>query len=164
MPIPIFAQVLLAVLFVGTVATALIFWNQILDWANKTLFPWIKKNLPWLANDVINAFVALDKVLTPMRIRIKEAWKKLREYLLKILVQFEQNTRNDWVKRITYWAIRNLESNEPEVARVVEEQIVDFDSLPPDVREEFLRRSNISQDVNVTQLRDRELELAPMTN
>lgn len=164
MPVPVFAQVLLGVLFIGS-AVVLTFWNRILKWARDTLFPWIRENLPWLANDVTNAFLALDKVATSIRRKIKDAWKTLREYLLKILVQFEQNTQNDWVKRITYWAIRNLESNKPEVARVVEEEIVDFDSLPDDVREEWLmRRSNISQDVNVTQLRDRELELAPMTN
>ncbi|GAB1537390.1 hypothetical protein NUACC21_00300 [Scytonema sp. NUACC21] len=154
----IFVQVLLAVLFVGA-AAAITFWNKILNWARKILIPWIEKNLPWLADNVTDAFLALDDVVTSMRRKIKKAWENLREYLLKVLVQYEQNTQNEWVKRITYWAIRNLQ-NKSEVVRVVAEQKVDVDSLPDDVRKEWLKRGNTTQDIDVTQLRDRELELA----
>ncbi|GJD19196.1 hypothetical protein RIVM261_041520 [Rivularia sp. IAM M-261] len=161
----IFVQILVAVLFVGA-GVALIFWDKILYWADKTLYPWIKHNLPELESYVRDAFWALDKVVTPIRnlrklTEIKEAWKMLREYLLKVLVQFEQKTRDQWVKRITHWAIRNLESKQ--VARVVTEENINVDSLPSDVRQEWLQRGNTTQDVDVTQLRDRELELA-MTN
>ena len=169
MPVPIFTQVLLAVLFVGSVGVALTFWNEILKWATNTLFPWIKEYLPELEPYVRNAFAVVDKVVTPIRNKIKalkklteikEAWKILREYLLKLLVQFEQNTQNEWVKRITYWVIRNIESsNKPEVMRVVTEKIVEIDSLPPDVRQELLKRGT-TQDVDVTQVRDRELDEA----
>jgi hypothetical protein len=162
MPVPVFAQVLLAVLFVGSVA-AVTFWNKILNWASKILIPWIEKNLPWLADNVKDAFLALDDVVTSVRRNIKKAWENLREYLLKVLVQYEQNTQNEWIKRITYWAIPILQ-NKSEVVRVVAEQKVDIDSLPDDVREEWLKRGNTTQDIDVTQLRDRELELAPMTN
>jgi hypothetical protein len=171
----IFVQVLLAVLFVGA-AAALIFWNQILYWADRALFPWIKENFSSeLEYKVRNAFAALDKFVTPIRnnikaleklTEIKEAWEMLRESLLKVLVQFEQKTPIEWVKRITYWAIRNLKSKQ--VVRTVGEEIVHVDSLPDDVRKEWLNRGNTTQDVDVTQLRDREMhevkrELA-MTN
>lgn len=161
----IFVQVLLAVLFVGA-GVALIFWNQILDWAGRALFPWIKENFSSeLEYKVRNAFWAFDKVATPIRnnikaleklTEIKEAWEMLREYLLKVLVQFEHKTHTKWVKRITYWAIRNLKSKQ--VVRAVGEEIVDVDLLPDDVRKEWLKRGNTTQDVDVTQLRDRELD------
>ncbi len=186
----VFVQVLVTVLFVGA-AVALIFWNQILSWAHTTLFPWIRGNLPGLEKPARYAFAELDKVVIPIRNKIKafenltdikKAWEKLRQHLLKVLVQFELNTRNEWVRRITSWVTRYLEfkqmapgvteivdvdspirtsqSNKPEVVRVVKEEILDVDSLPPDVREKWLKRGNTTQDVDVTQLRDRELELA----
>jgi hypothetical protein len=161
----VFVQVLLIVLFVGA-AVALIFWDQILYWADRALFPWIKENFSSeLEYKARNAFAALDKVVTPIRnnikaleklTEIKEAWKMLRESLLKVLVQFEQKTPIEWVKRITYWAVRNLKSKQ--VVRTVGEEIVDVNSLPDDVREEWLKRGNTTQDVDVTQLRDRELD------
>lgn len=161
---PIFLQVLLGVLLVGA-TVAVTFWGKILNWASKTLIPWIEKNLPGLAEYVTDAFLVLDGLATAARRKIKNAWEHLREYFLKILVQYEQNTQNEWVKRITHWAIPNLKKKS-EVVRVVAEQKVDVDSLPDDVRQEWLKRNNTTQDINVTQLRDRELELelAPMTN
>ncbi len=44
-----------------------------------------------------------------------------------------------------------------------EEIVEDVDSLPDDVRQEWLKRGKTTQDMDVTQVRDRELELA-MTN
>ena len=191
----IFVQILVAVLFIGA-GVALIFWDKILKWADNAFFPWIRENFSSeLEYKVRYAFAALDKFATPIHRNmkaltkltdIKKAWEMLRKYLLKVLVQFEQNARNEWVKRITYWVIRYLkskqetpalqvdvvdfdslhrtpESNKQEVVRVVAEEIIGVDSLPPDVRQEWLKRGNTTQDVDVTQVRDRELQLA-MTN
>jgi hypothetical protein len=170
----VFVQVLLTVLFVTSAVLALIFWNQILNWADKTLFPWIEKNIPGLEQYVRDAFAAVHKVVGPVRkniktlkqfTEIKEAWKMLRKFLLKVLVQYELNTQNKWVKRITSWATRKLESKEVVVRMVAEEIVEDVDSLPLEVREEWLRRRKTTQDTDVTQVRDRELELEPaMTN
>lgn len=167
---PAFVQVLLTVLLVVSVAAALTFWNQILYWADKVLYPWIRDNLPELEFDVRNAFAALDKVITPIRnnikalkkfTEIKEAWKTLREYLLKVLVHFEQKTSTEWVKQITYWIIRNLKSKQ--VAQVVVEETVNADSLPPDVRQEWVRKGSIARSVDVTGLRDQEINEHTMT-
>ncbi len=158
MTVPIFVPVLLATLLVGG-AVAITFWENILNWVNDTLNPWIKNYLPWLEPYVRNAFSVIDGVFSPVRSMIKQAWNRLRQYLLKVLVQFERNTQNEWVKKITYWAIRTLQSKEPEAVRVVVEEIVDFSDLPSDVREEWLKRGNTTQDIDVTQLRDRELAM-----
>ena len=192
----IFVQILVAVLFVGA-AVALIFWDKILKWVDQALFPWIQKNFsPDLERKVRYAFAEIEKVATPIHrniraltklTEIKKAWEMLREYLLKVLVEFDLNARHEWVKRITYWVIRYLkskqeapvlkvdvvdfdslqirtpESNKPEVVRMVAEEIVSVDSLPPDVRQEWLKRGQTTHNVDITQVRDRQLELA-MTN
>jgi hypothetical protein len=166
-----FVQLLLAVLFIVAVATALLFWDKILYWADKTLFPWIKENYPGLEKYVRYAFAAVNKVVKPIRnnikalaklTEIKGAWKMLRKYLLKVLVQFEY-TQNQWVRRIISWATRKLESNEEleskeVVVRRVTEEIVDPDSLPNDVSDEWLRRGKNTYDIDVTKLHDRELD------
>ena len=87
---------------------------------------------------------------------IKKAWEILREYLLKLLVQFEQKTPYKWIRRITYWVRSNLEATQ--VSRVVLEDKVDVDSLPDDVLKEWFKQGNTTQDVNMTQVRDRELD------
>lgn len=159
-----FVQLLLTILLIGSVVVAFTFWNQILDWATRNLFPWLQKNLPRLEPYVRNAFWEVQKVVKSTRkiiktlkefTEIKKAWEILREYLLKLLVQFEQKTPYKWIRRITYWVRSNIESTQ--VARVVLEDIVDVESLPDDVSEEWLKRGNTNQDVNVTQVRDREL-------
>ena len=168
MPV-VFVQILLAVLFVGTVAVALIFWNQILNWADQTLFPWIKKNFPGLEQYVRDAFAEVHKVVGPIRknfqtlkqfTEIKKAWEMLRKYLLKVLVQFELNIQNQWIKRITSWATRKLESKEEVVRMVTEEIIENVDLLPLEVRQEWLKRNKTTQDTDVTKVRDSEIDEA----
>jgi hypothetical protein len=159
-----FVQLLLIVLFIGSAVVALTFWNEIIFWVRNTLLPWIRKNLPGLENYVADAFVALDKVVVPIRNKfkvfhgVKEAWRTFRKYFLEILVQFQQKTPYEWVKQIIYWTICNLDSKE--VLKTVQEQTVSSDSLPDSVRQEWLKQTKTTQDINVTQLRDRELELA----
>ncbi len=167
MPIDVlFVQALLTFLIVGTVAVVLTFWNQILNWADQTLFPWIRDNLPGLEQHVRHAFAEVHKVVGPIRknfktlkqfTEIKEAWEMLRKYLLKVLVQFELNTQNQWVKRITSWATRELESKQVVVRREVQEIVKDVDSLPDDVRLKWLERGTKTHDMDMTKVRDDEL-------
>lgn len=163
-----FVQVLLAFLVLVTVAVALIFWNQILNWADQTLFPWIRDNLPGLEQYVRHAFAEVHKVVGPIRrniitlkqfTEIKGAWEILRKYLLKVLVQFELNTQYQWVKRITTWATRKLESSMQVVQIVAEEIVKDVDSLPDDVRQQWLKLGKTTQEMDVTKTRDSELTM-----
>lgn len=167
MPVHLFAQFLLGVLFVGSAVVALAFWDQILFWVRNALLPWIRKNLPGLENYVADAFVELDKVVVPIRNKfkmfagVKEAWRTFRQYFLEILVQFQQKTSSEWIKRIIHWTISNLDSKE--LLKTVQEQTVSVDSLPDSVRKEWLKQTNTTQDVNVTEARDRELNELDMT-
>ncbi|NEP41988.1 MAG: hypothetical protein F6K35_23290, partial [Okeania sp. SIO2H7] len=67
----------------------IIFWKQILKWAEESLFPWIKTNIPSIENQVRKAFSAVDNVVVTTRNIIRKAWKKLREYLLKQVIKLE---------------------------------------------------------------------------
>lgn len=155
-------SVILGILAI-TAGTAIIFWQEILGWAEESLFPWIKSNFPFMEDQVRLAFSEVDKIATPIRLAVKEAWAKLREFLLKETVELERKSSSEWIKRVTSWVVKVLESGRKTPAKVVTEEIVNWDHVPQDVREAFLRLEQDETEFNVTEMRDRELAEMEMT-
>ncbi len=149
----------------AAVVAALTYWHKILDWAEKSLFPWITRNLPWLENQVRFAFSAVDGVAVPIRAGVKQAWNKLRDYLLKQTAELQRKSSSQWIVRITSWVVKVLESGKTIPAKLeVKEIVVDWDELPEDIRSAYLRRQHEHAEFNITQMRDRELAEMEMTN
>jgi len=153
--------VTLAVIFIGiSFVVAVALWHKILDWAEESLFPWLKKHFPSILPSVKEAFWFIDdKVMTPIRDAVKKAWKKLRDRLLKMVTKIHRKTSWEWVRTTTSWIIVKL-TPKPEVTKVTTESSVNWDELPSDVREEFLRKGKTDYDLNVTELRDKEMKLS----
>lgn len=155
------------VLGLATVALALvaIYWTKILQWGLNNLLPWMDKNLPSLSDDVREAFVRIDKVAAPVRAAAKDAWQRLRRTLLRQIAEFERQTGNRWLLRITSWVRVQLDALDPspKVAEVRSEQIVHYDELPPEVREQLLRQGSGTYQVDITHAKDVELGLAMTT-
>ena len=156
MPIPLFISVIALTIGVST-GLALIFWDKILEWAQDSLFPWIKDNIPLIKGVVKEAFIAVDKVATPMRKTIRKAWKKLRDYLLKQVVKLERKSSNKWIRRVTSWVIKVLESGKKVPVKVEIAHEVNWDELPEDARQEFLSKGESEIEINVTKRRDDEI-------
>ena len=153
-------------LLIGAIGAALglvsavavvMFWKQILKWAEESLFPWIKTNIPSIESAVREAFSALDNKAVAIRNIIRQAWKKLREYLLKQVITFQRQSSGEWVRQATSWVIKNLESGDKVPARVTVEEEIDWQVLPPDVRAEWLKRQKNEAQINLTEYRDREI-------
>lgn len=153
MPIPLLA--LAAILGVGA-AAAVAFWPHILTWAERSLLPWVARNMPSLEGTVRRAFVELDRASTAIRRAARKAWAVLREYLLKETIEFQRNSKSETVRLVTTWIIRKLESGQEKPVKVVTEQEVDREDLPDDVREAFLRRTP-QKPIDVIALREKEL-------
>lgn len=153
------------VVLLGVVATAaMTFWNKIMDWSGNVLFPWLDQNFQEISDLVRQAFVWVDNnVAVPFRNAVKQAWKRLREYLLKWAVHFERLSSSAWVRRWSGYIIKRFTNGKVAPVRVETEEIVSWDELPPDVRKEWLKKGMPNQEVNVTKLRDQELEME-MTN
>ena len=159
MPIPLFIWVITGAL--GVAATfALIFWEQILGWAQDSLFPWIKNNIPSIESAVRKAFSALDNQAVDTRKIIRKAWKKLRKFLLKQVVTLERKSSNKWIRRVTSWVIKVLESGEKVPVKVETEEKVNWDELPEDVRKEFLSKGKSESEIDVTKNRDDEMDMS----
>ncbi|NEP73053.1 MAG: hypothetical protein F6K25_13965 [Okeania sp. SIO2G4] len=135
----------------------IIFWKQILKWAEESLFPWIKTNIPSIENQVRKAFSAVDNVVVTTRNIIRKAWKKLREYLLKQVIKLERKSSGEWIKQVTSWTIKILESGKKVPIKTEIEEVVDWEDLPQDVREEWLKQEKSKAEIDVTEYRDREI-------
>jgi hypothetical protein len=142
-------------------AASVVFWHQILEWGEKSVFPWFERHLPTVAPYVRKAFSRVDNVVTSVRRAIKEAWDRVSHYLLKQVVELNRKTTsNTWVQQVTSWVIDvSGYNNEPVVKQITTETEVPYDSLPEDVREAFLRRQQTSFEKDVTEIRKQEMAL-----
>ncbi|MGD9971610.1 MAG: hypothetical protein AB7S77_00960 [Desulfatirhabdiaceae bacterium] len=139
---------------------AITFWNQIMDWSGKVLFPWLDQNFKEISHLVKDAFIWFDNnVAVPVRQIIKQAWRELREHLLKLAVQFERESTSEWVRRWSGYIIKKLESGKLAPVKFEAEEVVSWDELPPDVRQEWLKKGMPNQALNVTELRDKQVEM-----
>jgi hypothetical protein len=154
--------IILGIAAIAGTAAAIIYWNKLVSWAFNSLFPWVDKNIPELSEFVRNAFVRLDRIAASIRVSVKAAWQRVRQTLLQQVAEFEQLTRNTWLLRITSWVKVKLSALDPEpvVKRVQTEQVISYDELPPQVREQLLRQGKTTHRIDVTEARDTEIALA----
>lgn len=150
----------LITLFAGA---AFILWDKVLGWAFDSLFPWIEINIPTLAPIVREAFAVLDQVGSPTRSTAKQSWGKVRQYLLKQVLQFEKQSSDKWVRKITSWLVSVLDSSpspDHKVKKVVTEEDVDFyaEDMPPEVRQAYIKREETMTKFDVTKIQDERLK------
>lgn len=147
------------------VAAVIALWHKIIDWAQDSLFPWLEKNLPSVLSIVKDAFAWVDdKVAVPVRRVIKKAWEALRKYLLKTVIQLERLNASKWERRITSFVVEVLTPQTPTVKKVETVEEVSWDDLPDDVRSAWMKSEQQSQNMDVTAIRDQQLEALDMTN
>jgi hypothetical protein len=154
--------IILGLAAIAGTAAVVIYWTKILNWGLNSLLPWVDKNIPELSNFVRDAFVVIDKVATPLRALVKEKWQRVRQALLQQIAEFEQLTPSTWLLRITSWVKVKLNALDPEpvVKQVQTEQVISYDELPPQIREQLLREGKTKQRIDVTEAHDTEIELA----
>ncbi len=157
MPLDLFLIGLITALGGVSAAAAVALWPHLREWCEDSLFPWLEKNLPQLAPHVRDAFAAIDDAVTAVRRAVKQAWRHLRENLLKQVVLLQRESSSRWVRRVTSWVAKVLESGRRVPVQVVTEQVCCWEDLPAEVRDEWLRQGHARQEIDVTKLRDREL-------
>lgn len=150
---------LITAIITVTAGVALLFWHKLLDWSMSSLKPWFKDNLPILSPILSEAFVFLDKAGIPTRRAVKQSWQKVREYLLKQVVQIERHSSDTWTQRATSWLVNVLDSGEstPKFKKIVMEEDVDYYDAPDEVREAFIRKEQKTTEFDIIELREKEL-------
>ncbi|MBV8892272.1 MAG: hypothetical protein JO266_09940 [Acidobacteria bacterium] len=151
---PLFIPLLFGALFIAG-AAALLWWEKILNWAEDHLKPWISANMPYLSQYLDDAFVALDNVAVELRKAAKSAWQQLRQVLIKQVAGFVRHDDGKWTLRITSW-LATQNSTGPVIKRETE-QLLSWDDLPEEVREQYFREHQTSREIDITMLRDEQV-------
>ncbi|HAA28564.1 MAG TPA: hypothetical protein DCE56_13860 [Cyanobacteria bacterium UBA8553] len=105
-----------------------------------------------------------DKVAVPIRRVVKKAWEALRKYLLKTVIHLERRNASKWERRITSFVVEVLTPQTPIIKKVETVEEVDWDDLPDDVRSAWMKSEQQFHDMDVTAIRDQQLETLEMTN
>lgn len=152
-------------LVVVAVTSLIALWHKIIDWAQSSLFPWIERNLPSLLSIAKEAFAWIDdKVAVPIRRGIKKAWEVLRKNLLKTIIRLKRLNASKWETRVTSFVVELLTPQAPIVKKVETVEEVDWDDLPDDVRSAWMKSEQDSRDIDVTAIREQQIETLEMTN
>ena len=155
------AIILIVPLFEVTVAVALALWEKFMVWVVDSLFVWLKENLPNLAkisDDALKlAFTVVKQAAEELLQAVREAWKKIRPFLFELRMNFQKEA-SSWIRVIRSKVVRLDEASKQPVfiAKEVTEEI-GFEDLPSDVREAIIRDTGKVHEINIKELRDREL-------
>lgn len=155
-----FTLTLIATFALLAVGVAIAMWDCVREWCVASLLPWVDRNLSWLSPSVRNAYAAIDNAMVSVRRTVRHAWEKLRAYLLHQTIELRRSTSSQWIIRVTSWVIRTLESGERVPVRIVTEEQRHWDTLPSDVRAEWLKQGIDHRAAVVTKLRDQEVATA----
>jgi hypothetical protein len=149
----------------GLTAVVLAYWTKILQWAKDSLLPWVKENLPALAQVVEDALVNIDKAVVAIKRQVKEAWGRLRQTLLRQVATFKQMTNNEWLLEVISWVQVKLTEWDPApvVKEVRSERTVRYDELPDEVREQLLRTGLGNYEADITKAQDDEVARMDLT-
>jgi hypothetical protein len=139
--------------FDGVADAAAQLWARIVGWARDSAYPWLQDHLPSLAEDFMQCMDFLDGLVVKSIRVVRAAWTNVKQYLLSMAVEIKQNTDTEWVRRASGYWIDALNQNK--VMKTTETQILNWDELPPDIREQFLRRGK----TNFTTRIDDELNM-----
>jgi hypothetical protein len=153
---------LLTAVAIGAVITL---WHKILDWAQSSLYPWLQHNIPTIKDAMQDAFIWVDRyVAVPTRLIVKKAWQTLRNHLLRTVAQFERRTQRQWIRRVTSFVIIRIEQAKPVVKKIETEEDVDWDELPPEIKQAWMKNEVRTGELDVTQIRDQELAALSLMN
>jgi len=157
-PVTVAVIAIASLLMVGAGA-ALAMWHRILDWGRQNVLPWLEKNLPGLAANVRSAFNKIDEVAVHIRRLIHAQWKELRRWLLKQTTEIKRKVTGNWQARTISWIAQRLDESQPRtVVKVTTTEEVAWDELPSDIRAEYINSNQQEKEVNVTKIRDDEID------
>lgn len=150
--------------FAIAIQVALVVWEQVLAWTYSNFLTWIRKSMiPMLEESVKLAFIGVNKIIYKILDTVKEAWQKVKQVLLEMVVKFERVASSTaWKKKSTSTIFKKFEANQPVFVKREIEEDLDWDNLPPEVRKAWLKGSQDNYKIDVMEIRNKELEALVM--
>ena len=144
-------------------STAQAVWTEILQWAFDGLYNYFETHLIPNVLDITEqtirlAFYDTSRTSKITRNSVREAWQKIRKYLLKAVLHLTARPNREFVRRCTYWIIKVPDSGKPVVVKVEVEELLKFDELPRKFKTAWVDHDQPSIEINFSDIRDRELE------
>jgi hypothetical protein len=127
-------------------------WHKVLKWGQNALLPWLRRRMPGLVGLAEKAFEVIDRVATPVKRAVAQAWQKLRNLFLKQDLTISLNQQNNPVNRVEQYLI---DQSNGQVNRVTVEEEISWADLPPEAYEQLMMGKRYS--VDVTEERDKEV-------
>lgn len=145
---------------------ALTIWNQVLLWTHSNFLSWIRKNRIPIPEEWVNlAFTSVSTIKPDILGLVKQAWQEVNKFLLRMVVGFEKiPSSTAWKRRTTSLVIKKVQADRPVVVKTDVEEEIDWDSLPQEVREHWLKSSVSNYEVDFVETREKELEIMTMEN
>lgn len=118
------------------VSLSLAFWQQILNWANRTLAEWLGR---LFGEDVREAFVLLLAAADRLNVAAQRALRLLQQRIVGARVLFRRSQEGRLHEKVV-----QAEFQQPDGRIVPMEaaEVVPWHELPDEVREKFIRRQS----------------------
>lgn len=146
---------------------AYILWNEILLWVNTIFISWVESNAISLIEESIElAFTSIKNITYSNLESIRNAWQKIKQFLIEMTIEYEisDSSPGIWKKRANSTILKNLSGNRPTIIKQELEEDVDWDRLPSEIRETWLRKKDGLYKIDFRETRDKELETITLSH
>ncbi|MEI6233305.1 MAG: hypothetical protein WCT04_09645 [Planctomycetota bacterium] len=136
-------------------ATLTLFWPWIVNYFTEHLIPWIKEKL---GNDlgcvVEDLLVWADKGIASVRNTVRQLVRAFSEGVLGIKTEYEKTSSETATSKTTTY----LRKEDGKAVRQVVTEEIDYDELPPAIREEMLQQHKKSAVLDVKEALLKKIE------
>ncbi|MCS6871885.1 MAG: hypothetical protein RML95_12895 [Anaerolineae bacterium] len=118
------------------VTLSVAFWQQIVNWANRTLAEWLGK---LFGDDVREAFVLLLAAADRLSVAVRRALNAVQERLLHAQIIFRRLNEGRLHEKVLR---AEFQREDGQVVQMEAAEVVPWHELPDEVREKFIRRQS----------------------
>ena len=132
-------------------------WARVVQWVRDDLVPWLTLLDPSLGHCAATALAWIDNhVATPLLVLIKQAWTRLRQRVLDLVVEITEGLPGHWQRIVKILFIDPLR---PQQVRMRKCTTIDisWEELPESAREHF-RTKRSTFIIAAAELRQQEIE------
>ncbi|MCE7948713.1 MAG: hypothetical protein DYG88_14920 [Chloroflexi bacterium CFX4] len=125
------------------VALSVAFWQQIVNWANRTLADWLGQ---LFGEDVREAFVLLLAAADRLNVAAQRALTLLQQRLVRARIIFRQVNEGRLHEKVVQAEFQQADG---QFIQMEAAEVVPWHELPDDVREKFIRRQSAEVEIEL---------------
>lgn len=123
----------------------LFFWERIHAFLLKNVVPWFQKTFGDIGASILKQLLSfIGQTIRLTRQQIRTGWHWFQSKFLGINSEYVRNNPNEYVCKTTTY----VNNENGKVSKIVETEIMDWDSVPAEVRETFIA-SNPSEPIEL---------------